>query len=80
MSRSYRKPVCKLNNDTEFKKIYNRKIRRKNIILHDGNYYKKLNCCYDICDFNTGVLDPKTIQNWYKDREYKIRRKYHNSN
>ena len=75
MSRSYRKPVCKLDNDTEFKKIYNRKIRRKHITLHTRGEYRKLNCNWDICDFTTGVLDDKTIQDWYGGREYKIRRK-----
>lgn len=75
MSRSYRKPVAKLQNDTEFKKIYNRKIRRKNITLHTKSDYKKLNCKWDICDFNTGELPEKTIQDWYGGREYKIRRK-----
>lgn len=75
MSRSYRKPVCKLDNDTKLKKIYNRKIRRKQIEVYSKNYYKKLNCPYDICDFNTGILDKKTIKDWYGDKEYKIRRK-----
>ena len=75
MSRSYRKPVAKLQNDTKFKKIYNRKIRRKHITLHTKSDYKKLNCKWDICDFNTGELPEKTIRDWYGGREYKIRRK-----
>ena len=78
MSRSYRKPVCKLKNNTFFKKYYNRKIRlirKDKQDMAGGNYYKKYNCCYDICDFNTGVLDKETIQKWYGDADYKIKRK-----
>lgn len=74
MSRSYRKPVRKLNQVTWLKKEYNRKNRRKPI-ESGGNYYKKLNPQYEICDMNTGVLDKETIEKWYGGREYKIRRK-----
>lgn len=75
MSRSYRKPVCKLDNDTEFKKIFNRKIRRKQITLHSKGDFKKINCTWDICDFNAGEVKEDFIEEWYKDKEYKIRRK-----
>ena len=77
MSRSYRKPVAKLKNNTFFKKYYNRKVRliRKKQDISSGNSYKKYNCCYDICDFNTGILDEKTIQKWYPNNRHKIERK-----
>ena len=78
MSRSYRKPVCKLKNNSFFKSYYNRKLRRlrkTNQSIASGNSYKKYNCCYDICDFNTGVLDEKTIQKWYGDKDYQIKMK-----
>ena len=78
MSRSYRKPVAKLKNNTFFKKYYNRKvrlIRKNNQDMASGNSYKKYNCSYDICDFNTGLLDKTTIQKWYGDKDYQIKRK-----
>lgn len=75
MSRSYRKPVCKLENDGGFKKIYNRKIRRNKIILHTKGEFRKLNCSWDICDFNTGELSSEEVKEQYGGREYKIRRK-----
>lgn len=75
MSRSCKKPVCKLNNNVYFKKYFNRKIRRKKIFLHSNNYHKKLNCRYYICDFNTGELNKTTIEKLFGENEYKIRRK-----
>lgn len=77
MSRSYRKPVAKLKNNTFFKKYYNRKVRliRKKQDMASGNSYKKYNCCYDICDFNTGVLPEEYIQKWYPNNRHKIERK-----
>ena len=77
MSRSYRKPVAKLKNNTFFKKYYNRKVRliRKSQDMASGNSYKKYNCCYDICDFNTGVLPEEYIQKWYPNNRHKIERK-----
>lgn len=77
MSRSYRKPVAKLKNNTFFKKYYNRKVRliRKKQDMASGNSYKKYNCSYDICDFNTGVLPEEYIQKWYPNNRHKIERK-----
>lgn len=78
MSRSYRKPVCKLKNNSFFKSYYNRKLRRlrkTNQSIASGNSYKKYNCSYDICDFNTGVLPEEYIQKWYPNNRHKIERK-----
>ena len=65
MSRSRRKPVAKLDNDRFFKKHYNRKLRRKNITLHSRSDFKKLNCKWNICDFNAGVLSKEYVEKWY---------------
>lgn len=75
MSRSFRKPVCKLKNDSYFKKHFNRKIRRQNTPIKSGNDYKKHNLSWDICDFNTGVLSKDEIKAFYGDKDYKVKRK-----
>lgn len=67
MSRSKKKPVIKLKNNSFFKKHFNRKLRRKNISLH-GADYKKYNCTWDICDFNTGILTGGELKNYEKFR------------
>ena len=53
MSRSYKKtPICCYKSRT-FKKLFNRKIRRKAQKYHvfSHNYYKKMNDSWDICDW-----------------------------
>lgn len=57
MSRSYRKgfQCC---GDKEFKKIYNRRNRRTDIlddIDHRPSSYKKLNCPWNISDYRSDI-------------------------
>ena len=75
MSRSYRKPVCKLDNITYFKKAFNRRLRRQQIPIGSGNNYKKHNLSYDICDFNTGILSDEYIKHIYGEKAYQVKRK-----
>lgn len=60
MSRSSKTPIIKQKNSKSAKRQSNRKIRRSDI-NYSGNYYKKVCCCYDICDFNTGVLSKNDL-------------------
>lgn len=58
MSRSYKKhPFCHMvKKDSEYKKIFNRKLRRTNMLDEVDNRparYKKLNCSWLISDFPT---------------------------
>ena len=74
MSRSYRKPIWKTKNVKGMKQLYNRIIRRNNILVKGGNYYKKLNETYEICDWKI-YLSKEGIDDWYGDKKYKIYRK-----
>lgn len=49
MSRSVKIPIIKQKNSKSAKRQSNRKIRRSNI-SYTGNSYKKVCCCYNICD------------------------------
>lgn len=60
MSRSYkRSPVCNcVKTDGTFKKIYNRKVRRK-LDVPSGNWYRKMNESYNIADCNSWCSYPE---------------------
>ena len=53
MSKSRKKtPVYKMIGCKWFKKYFNRNVRRKGLEgIGKGNWYKKLNNSYDICDY-----------------------------
>lgn len=74
MNRSYRKPIYKLENDGYFKKLYNKKLRLKKD-LYNNMFFKKCFCSWDICDLRTRPLTKEEIEDWYKDKTYKILRK-----
>lgn len=69
MSRSHKKPVIKQNNNVFYKKLFNKKLRRKDA-LHQGMSFKKVNCTWDICDFNTGELTKEELEK-YGEEKYK---------
>lgn len=73
MSKSFKTPIIKQKNSKSAKKQSNRKIRRSDV-SYNGNSYKKIYCCYDICDFNTGVLSKNDLDR-LKIPEYKARMK-----
>lgn len=71
MSRSYKKyPICKDNGCRDYKKIYNRRLRRsKKFGLEDipnGNAYRKFNCPWNICDWKC----TSTWQEFQKSQKY----------
>lgn len=70
MSRSHKKPVVKQKNNQFYKKWFNKKLRR-NKSSFQGMNYKKANCTWDICDFNTGELAKNEINEYGKDK-YKV--------
>lgn len=70
MSRSYKKPVIKLTNNKFYKNQFNRNIRRSET-THQGMSYKKANCTWDICDFNTGELTKEELEK-YGEEKYKV--------
>jgi len=52
MSRSRKKYMSFGENTRKFKQIFNRRIRRIKLEeMGNGNWYRKLNNPYDICDF-----------------------------
>lgn len=80
MSRSRkRNPILKYAGDTEYKKLFNRNIRRRldnqisfsdedELQLPQGKSYKKMNCSWDIAD----VCDRWTFEEfkeYYKNEE-----------
>lgn len=73
MSRSIKTPIIKQKNSKSAKRQSNRKIRRSDI-SYTGNSYKKVCCCYDICDFNTGVLTKNDLDR-LEIPEYRARMK-----
>ena len=73
MSRSVKTPIIKQKNSKLSKKQSNRKVRRCDV-NYDGKSYKKLCCCYDICDFNTGVLSKNDLDK-LRIPEYRARMK-----
>lgn len=55
MGKTYKKtPILKSSENRDSKKIFNRKLRRSSEVELEGkgNYYKKLNNSYDICDYS----------------------------
>lgn len=67
MSRSYRhSPWMKCAGDTEYKKIFNRKLRRCDDCqdIPDGNAYKKMNNSWDIADYRFNC-SWEVFRDWY---------------
>lgn len=63
MSRSVKVSIIKQNNSNWAKRQSNRKIRRTSLeSIGNGNNYKKIYCCYDICDFNSGILSKYDLE------------------
>lgn len=72
MSRSHKKPVIKHRNNKFYKKQFNRNIRRSETTYQGkGMSYKKANCTWNICDFNTGELSKEKLEKYGKEK-YKI--------
>lgn len=70
MSRSHKKAVVKLRNSKFYKQHFNKSLRRSKR-TYQGMSYKKVNCTWDICDFNTGELTKDEIEK-YGDEKYKL--------
>ena len=74
MSRSYRKVYGYCDRDPVMKKKYNRAIRRNQIFLPSkGNYYRKIFCSYEICDYKFLYFSKAELLEWeyYKDQIWK---------
>jgi len=59
MSRSYKRTPCcdRIMRHTKYKKIFNRRIRRKrDLDLPSGGRYRRMCESWDICDFDGRVL------------------------
>lgn len=71
MSRSYRHGF-QCAGDKDFKKIFNRKLRRSQIKNTDNlpqySDYKKMNCPWEIADYR-GSISWEEFKNWYWIRE-----------
>lgn len=68
MSRSYRhNPITKDfgSSHKEIKKIANRKVRRRNGTLPNGNFYRRIFPQYEVCDWWTRY----SIHDWRRDQE-----------
>lgn len=62
MSRSRKKHPIVRCGDTFYKKIFNRRFRRKkDLDFPSGSAYRKTNESWDICDFVGGYFDKKEI-------------------
>lgn len=65
MSRSYKKvAIFKIPNDSEFKSIFNRKLRRTKEYIGNGGRYKKFNSSYDICDFKCPYFNKQDLDRY----------------
>lgn len=67
MSKSYRKHKILRDRNPDMKKLFNRRLRRTNIMpleMSNGNKYKTLNESYDICDYSFGY---KNWESFKKD-------------
>ena len=73
MSRSFKKVVVyKLKNDSFFKKLYNKKIRKAEV-SGKGNLYRKLGETWDICDFRTNPVSKKELLKQENSYRYVIK-------
>lgn len=77
MSRSYKKhPVIKYAGCKDFKKLYNRRLRRSNKIgiedIPNGGAYKKFNESWNINDIEE-MCTWEEYQFWYADEEESYR-------
>ena len=70
MSRSYRRSeIIKYAGDTSWKKIFNRKLRRKykkDLDFPNYNAYRKMNESWSIADVRT-LITFEDYKDWYKD-------------
>lgn len=70
MSRSYRRSeIIKYAGDTSWKKIFNRKLRRKyknDLDFPNYNAYRKTNESWDIADVRS-LVSFEDYKDWYKD-------------
>lgn len=72
MSRSYKTPAFKAVVFTKMKKLYNRKLRRNKICIYKGNYYKKVNQSWEICEYRCGKLNKSDIEE-FGEKKYKLK-------
>lgn len=70
MSRSYRRSeIIKYAGDTSWKKIFNRKLRRKyknDLDFPNYNAYRKMNESWSIADVRS-LVSFEDYKDWYKD-------------
>ena len=73
MSRSYKKHGFVKIGDPDYKKIYNRKIRRKPLDYPSGNKYRHDPDCssWEICDLSMGFYADEPIPEEYEKDAYR---------
>lgn len=51
MSRSYKHVPCWTDHTKGEKRLANKKVRRSSDLIPSGNFYKKIYCSWNICEF-----------------------------
>lgn len=72
MSRSSKRIPCCKDHNKGMKRCANKKVRRNNMIIPSGAFYKKVFCSYDICDYKFF----ESFTSYKKDCERYSHRKY----